>query len=216
MPRDPITIDTLTAVLDRTIGSPIGASLLALLLFRRSRNIHGPQLTLKDFLLSADQLKLRLLLAFVGLKTLNRALSRLVVNNGWAADPPRWREGREVIVITGGAGGIGAAIVDVLARKTDNVCVLDIGKPSYKSRNVHYYKCDVSDEAAVHEVGDKIRKEVGHPTIVINNAGIGQAKKIIDLSADEFLMTLKVNTLAAFIVTKEFLPNSKAPRSALL
>ena len=42
-------------------------------------------------------------------------------------------------------------------------------------RDVHYYKCDVSDYSQIHQVADTIRSEHGNPSVLINNAGIGRA-----------------------------------------
>ena len=39
----------------------------------------------------------------------------------------------DVVLLTGGANGIGAEMVDILARKTDKIAVLDMAPPSYKA-----------------------------------------------------------------------------------
>jgi all-trans-retinol dehydrogenase (NAD+) len=72
------------------------------------------------------------LIGFVVLKTLNRSITRLVRNHGWKADRPVWKEeGGDVVLITGGSGGIGKEFVDILAKKTSKIAVLDMAKPTY-------------------------------------------------------------------------------------
>ena len=48
--------------------------------------------------------------------------------------------------------------------------------------NITYYKCDVSRWEEVEAVSQKIIEEHGHPTILINNAGVVQGKLITELS----------------------------------
>ena len=38
---------------------------------------------------------------------------------------------------------------------------------------VYYYKCDITDSAAVIAVAASIRERHGNPSVLINNAGIG-------------------------------------------
>jgi all-trans-retinol dehydrogenase (NAD+) len=118
--------------LDRTACSAPGAALIALYSFYQARAISGPSLLFLDHVKSVKWL--RYLLTFVFAKTLNRSLTRLVVNHGWKADPPKWSRVKgqgDVVLITGGAAGIGKEFVDILAKKTDKIAVLDMAKPTY-------------------------------------------------------------------------------------
>lgn len=97
--------------------------------------------------------------------------------------------------------------MDILARKTNRIAVLDMVDPVYKARNVHFYKCDITSVDAIAEVAKKIRREVGHPTIIVNNAGIARGRRILDLTPEQFLQTYKVNVVGPFLILKEFLPH---------
>lgn len=68
----------------------------------------------------------------------------------------------EVIVITGGASGLGRCIADIYALRGATVAVLDIKGNSSRDQidGVSYYKVDVGDAAAVADVWAKITKEV--------------------------------------------------------
>ena len=79
------------------------------------------------------------LLAFVGVKTVNRVLTRLVRNHGWRADPPKWSRFKgdgDVVLITGGSTGIGKEVVEILAKKTNKIAVLDMAEPTYNAREL--------------------------------------------------------------------------------
>ncbi|EJT81588.1 epidermal retinal dehydrogenase 2 [Gaeumannomyces tritici R3-111a-1] len=135
---------------------------------------------------------------------INRYLSRRAINN-WTSDKYVWS--KEVVVVTGGAGGIGGNVVRLLAERGISVVVLDIIPLSFDAPpNVHYFKCDITSAARLAEVGDEIRARVGHPTIVINNAGVARGKSILDSTERDIRFTYDVNAIAPFLVVKEFLP----------
>ncbi|KIM68923.1 hypothetical protein SCLCIDRAFT_1209140 [Scleroderma citrinum Foug A] len=72
--------------------------------------------------------------------------------------------------------------------------------------NITFYKCDVSDWEEVETVAKKVIQEVGHPTILVNNAGVVQGKLILDLKPEDVTQTFGVNTFAHFWILKAFLP----------
>lgn len=127
--------NSFATVLDKTACSVPGAALIALYSFWKARNILGPALQFTDHV--SSQRWLAWLLTFVGVKTVNRILTRLVRNHGWKADPPRWSRFRgegDVVLITGGATGIGKEMVEILAKKTNKIAVLDMAEPTYNAR----------------------------------------------------------------------------------
>lgn len=67
----------------------------------------------------------------------------------------------EVIVITGGASGLGLLIAEVYGMRGATVAVLDVEEmENGEARGVTYYKCDVSDKEQVARVAAQIEKEV--------------------------------------------------------
>lgn len=52
----------------------------------------------------------------------------------------------------------------------------------------------------------QIRKEHGEPTVLINNAGIGNAKPILEVSENRLRSLFDVNIIAHFLLLQEFLP----------
>jgi short-subunit dehydrogenase len=80
--------------------------------------------------------------------------------------------------------------------------VLTISAP-----NVFFYKVDLTSSAAIKEVATQTRKEHGHPTILINNAGVGFGGSILEEPEAKIRLTMEVNTLSHFWTVKEFLPS---------
>lgn len=85
-----------------------------------------------------------------------------MINQRIAHGTPRKVDlGEEVIVITGGASGLGMLVAEVYGMRGATVAVLDINEmENGEARGVTYYKCDVSDSKQVFEVAKQIEKDV--------------------------------------------------------
>ncbi|RMZ89455.1 hypothetical protein DV736_g3326, partial [Chaetothyriales sp. CBS 134916] len=141
----------------------------------------------------------------------NQALNRLALN-AWSfrrlGTPWSWDGKTEIVLVTGGCSGFGYEFVKGFAGKA-KVVVLDISPfPAELAKlpEVYYYKCDVSDYAQIHSVANTVRKEVGHPSVLINNAGIGTGKSILSSNDQVLDKIFKINLVSHFILIKEFLP----------
>ncbi|KAL4249096.1 short-chain dehydrogenases/reductases (SDR) family protein [Abortiporus biennis] len=133
--------------------------------------------------------------------------SRLFRNQGSLLfGPPRFDWGDQIVVITGGSSGIGELIANTLAVRNVCVVVLDVNPIVTENYNITYYKCDVSKWEEVEATAKTIVEELGHPTVLINNAGVVQGKRILDLTPADIQQTFSVNTLAHFWTLKAFLP----------
>lgn len=156
---EPFTVDTVASTLAKTVLRPEAVlSLPGLLwlydraigrrLFSIAKNGQFPPLlslvTLRELLLKAYP-RLGVFWLLAALRLLNAALERYASNLGeWKADKPRW--GREVVIVTGGARGIGAKVVELLSHeKRAKVAVFDLGEPEYApapkgAPSIRYYK----------------------------------------------------------------------------
>ncbi|KIJ69970.1 hypothetical protein HYDPIDRAFT_142761 [Hydnomerulius pinastri MD-312] len=136
-----------------------------------------------------------------------RWLSLLYRNQGSLFFAPKrldWSQ--QIVVVTGGSSGVGELLANTLAVRNVNVVVLDIKPIETQNSNIAYYKCDVSKWEEVEAVSKKIIEEIGHPTMLVNNAGVVQGKLILDLKPQDIQQTFGVNTLAHFWTLKAFLP----------
>lgn len=104
----------------------------------------------------------------------------------------------KVVVITGGAGGIGKCIREEFEKAGAKVCIIDI-------TDNHYFVGDIGDEATLRQFAEKVIAEYGKVDYLINNAP-PLFKGISECSYDEFDYALRVGVSAAFLLTKIFMP----------
>lgn len=131
-----------------------------------------------------------------------------IINQRLAFGVPREVDlGEEVIVITGGASGLGLLIAEVYGMRGASVAVLDINEMEHEeSRGVTFYKCDVTDKDALAKVAAQIEEDLGTPTVLINNAAIVHGKPLLDMSFADVDRSLTTNLTAQFYSIKTFLP----------
>lgn len=117
----------------------------------------------------------------------------------------QWQD--QLVVITGGASGIGYRTAVRLAAKGAKVVVIDIqklpsaepGTASWKAlessarSNISAYICDVASEDALAKVLKSILAIHGVPTVVINNAGLTHSQPITSLSTAQLSRLINVN-----------------------
>ncbi|KAF2017745.1 NAD(P)-binding protein [Aaosphaeria arxii CBS 175.79] len=153
---------------------------------------------------------LKILLTIGVGKFLNRFQNRRATNGWKFFGSGKWDWPQEIAVVTGGCNGIGKAIVLGLVRKGIRVAILDVADQDPELQRigtVSYWKCDICSPSAVAEAADSIRKTIGHPTILINNAGIANSSPIIHLSSEKLSKIFGVNLLSLWYTAREFLPN---------
>jgi hypothetical protein len=87
-----------------------------------------------------------------------------LINDRVAYGAPREVDlSEEVIVITGGASGLGALIAEVYGMRNANIAVLDVKKISEdeaEEKGIAYYECDVGDAKQVEAAGKRIVEDV--------------------------------------------------------
>jgi NAD(P)-dependent dehydrogenase (short-subunit alcohol dehydrogenase family) len=96
--------------------------------------------------------------------------------------------------VTGGAGGLGAAICAELSRAGAIVVAADL-KGSVT-------KLDVTDDQAVAAALDAVVKRHGRLDILVNNAAIDVTLPIDDLTIAQWDAVMRVNLRAPFVVSK--------------
>ena len=104
----------------------------------------------------------------------------------------------KVVVITGGAGGIGKCIAEEFEKAGAKVCIIDIAENPY-------FVGDIGDEATLRSFVDKVITEYGRVDYLINNAP-PLFKGIEECTYEEFNYALRVGVSAAFLLTKLFVP----------
>ena len=124
-----------------------------------------------------------------------------------AQSPPVSR----VVLVTGGAKGIGAAIAARLARDGHRVAITGrdqsaLDRHSTKLREaratVLAVRADLADPAAPDFIAKTIEEQWGPVEILVNNAGVTHDGLFIRMSADDFSSVLAVNLTSAFVLAK--------------
>lgn len=151
------------------------------------------------------------LFAFSVARWFNAKLSDVSANAGRWSVPKGWHWPKEIALVTGGCSGIGQCIVANLVAKGVRVAILDVQElptPFQKNHKIRLYKCDITDSEAVAAAASQVRSDLGHPTILINNAGIIKSSHgILDAPQGEVDKIFAVNTISHWITAKEFVPN---------
>ena len=112
-----------------------------------------------------------------------------------------------VVVITGGAGGIGRATALLLAHSGARVFVGDFqpnpaNNAQFAELGIEALKCDVRNETDVRALIETAVLRGGGLDILVNNAGIGMVKQIPDVSEAEWDRCLDTNLKGAFLTSK--------------
>jgi NAD(P)-dependent dehydrogenase (short-subunit alcohol dehydrogenase family) len=112
----------------------------------------------------------------------------------------------KVCVITGAAGGIGAASAEAFAREGARVVGVDLaeGAPGELSLQV-----DVTDDGTVRDMYARVRDELGRVDVLFNNAGISPTDdaSVLDTSLEAWQRVQDVNLKSVFLCCKHGIPH---------
>lgn len=121
----------------------------------------------------------------------------------------------KVIVITGGTGGLGQALIDKLISEdyfvafsyliSENVANEIIKKYSHKEDQIMACQVDITDEQSVEKFRNNIIEKYGKIDILINNAGICEDSSVLEMNFDSWKRVIDINLTGTYICCKEFL-----------
>lgn len=120
------------------------------------------------------------------------------------------RQRREVVVVTGGASGIGRASALRFARDGAFVVVLDVDLEGAERTAAEVggvgYRLDVADGAATHALAREVVHKHGVPDVVMANAGIAVADTFLDTSEEDWRRAVDVNLWGVVHTLRAFAP----------
>ena len=114
------------------------------------------------------------------------------------------------VLVTGAAGGIGKAMLDVFARQGDRVIAVDLAATNPQSaleglgRGHVAYPCDLGEEKEIVALFARLDSEVGRIDVLMNNAALGPTMAATrDTGYESFRRALQVNTFGPFAMARE-------------
>ena len=124
----------------------------------------------------------------------------------------------KIVLITGGASGIGKIMVRLMLERKAKVVIWDINQESIDQTlaefstkgSVFGFNVDVSNVDQIQETANKVKQEIGVVDVVINNAGIIIGKYFSEQSVSDISKTMDINANAPMLITKVFLDDMLA------
>ncbi|KAK0170616.1 hypothetical protein PV328_008449 [Microctonus aethiopoides] len=125
----------------------------------------------------------------------------------------------EIALVTGGGSGLGRLLSFRLANLGVIVVIWDINEADFVCHtgmdetvkliraaggSCYGYVCNLCNKEDVYEKAEIIKKEVGQISILVNNAGVVNGKKLMDISDELISRTMDVNIMAHFWVNDYF------------
>lgn len=118
----------------------------------------------------------------------------------------------KVVIVTGGAHGIGEAACLRLGEQGARVAVTDLDEKAGErvasairdaGGEASFWRLDVTDASEVERVFGEVRAKYGAINVLVNNAGISGANKPTDeITLEEWRQVIEVNVTGVFLCTK--------------
>jgi 2-hydroxycyclohexanecarboxyl-CoA dehydrogenase len=125
----------------------------------------------------------------------------------------------QVVVVTGGASGIGLGVVKRFAESGHRVAMLDLQEEALKKESSEFcarglqvlpFKVDVSNRQQIEVAYASVRKEFGSISSVIANAGYSKAVDFLTMSTEAWQDMINVNLTGVFHTIQAALPDMVA------
>jgi len=133
----------------------------------------------------------------------------------------------KIVVVTGGASGIGEAVVEAFVRQNSRVAFLDIQDDAAKSlieklrplgsHPPEYFHCDLTNTSELQSVMQSVLRSFPTIDILVNNAGNDKRHKIEEVTSDFWDWCMKINLKHQFFMTQAVLPGMRrAKRGSII
>ena len=106
-------------------------------------------------------------------------------------------------IVTGASGGIGSALIDILVKEGMRVYALDLKKIDRLSEGVTYFDADVTNAASIKQALSNIEEPID---LLINSAGVMRRGSILEVSPEDYDITMNVNVKGSWMMLKSLLP----------
>lgn len=110
------------------------------------------------------------------------------------------------VLVTGGASGLGAAIVEAVAARRGTPIVLDRQPPRDVDCDVHFEQVDLADARAAEQAVAHAIERHGGLDAVVTAAGTDACGKLEDVTGEDWDRVVKVNLLGTAAIVRAALP----------
>lgn len=118
------------------------------------------------------------------------------------------------VFVTGGAAGIGKAIVEAFCNAGCQVAFCDCntktGQATAEATGSRFYPANVANVLELENVMDRIFKDWGDIDIIVNNAGIAKFSPLTETSIEDFDQILSTNLRPAFATSRRLAMHRKS------
>ena len=130
-----------------------------------------------------------------------------------------------VLLVTGGASGIGHGIASLFAARGYTVVIADINQKAAEvvverhrqlGRNTVFIQADVREQASVQHLFQRVDEQFGRLDCLCNNAGIERYRSAEDYTLDDFNSITETNLRGAFLCTHSAFPLLKAAQGTII
>ena len=123
-----------------------------------------------------------------------------------SAEPAKQPEAIGTVLVTGGASGLGHAVVQAVSKAGGKPYVLDRIPPE-DADGMAYLLCDLEDTAAAEAATKRIAEEAGGLDGLVTAAGIDVPGRLSEVSAADWERVVTVDLLATAAVIRAALPH---------
>jgi meso-butanediol dehydrogenase/(S,S)-butanediol dehydrogenase/diacetyl reductase len=122
----------------------------------------------------------------------------------------------KVALVTGGANGIGAAIVARLASEGARVMIADLHPPAQTADDIAYMRTDATSAQDVAATVQAVHEKWGRLDVLVNNAGLGALAETPDMAEAEWDAVFAINIKAIFLFCKFAIPLMRTHGGAIV
>lgn len=116
----------------------------------------------------------------------------------------------KIVIVTGGASGIGLACAERFVAEGAQVAIFDLdadaGEPAARRLGARFYPCDVSCARDVDTAVEAASRDLGPVNVLLNNAGISIPQGLEEMDEADWDRTFAVNVKSVYLVSRRVIP----------